>query len=107
MREAADVSLLPVDVALLAAEIVAQPAGSCVETSTEPNRDSDGRRSLRTISQVPLAGAAIACEGLRRRWQHQTEVELQQAKNRPLTKAGRLYTRLRRQAEQSANSVSE
>jgi hypothetical protein len=49
-------------------------------------------------------GAAIACEGLRRRWQQQNESDRQQAQSRPLTKAGRLYARLRRQAELPSNS---
>jgi hypothetical protein len=106
--EAVDVSLMSVDAALLPADVVAPPAGPRLETNSEPERETENQRgNSRTMSQVPLIGAAIACEGLRRRWQQQTEVELQKAKNRPLTKAGRLYARIRRQAEQPSNSVSE
>ena len=104
----AGVSQLPVDAALIAGELLAQPLVPSIAANTEPEHETaDARGTLRAISQVPLVGAAIACEGLRRRWQRQTEAEVQQAKNRPLTKAGRLYARLRRQAEQSFNSVSE
>jgi hypothetical protein len=96
------------DPVLLTGRLQTQLAAPRLESSNEQERETaDERSSLRTISQVPLIGAAIACEGLRRRWEQQTEVDRRQATSRPLTKAGRLYARLRRQAAQSLKTDSE
>jgi hypothetical protein len=77
-------------------------------SETERNHERNGMHPARAplAGSAPLVGAALALESLRQRWRL-IEAENRGPKHRPLSKSGRLYSRLRKRADELMNNVSE
>jgi hypothetical protein len=104
------------------ADILEDQTGEPAENEALPPGDSDeqGRLDVRpsdpggtvgvgirvTAGAMPLVGAALAVESLRLRWRD-VEAESRRSAHRPLTKAGRLYSRIRQRAAALLDPASD
>jgi hypothetical protein len=95
-------------------EAASAAAGLPAATGIPPSEPADKDRApaaqpaeSRPLQGAAAIGAALALAGLRRRLEQQADAEQRRADARPLTKAGRLYSRLRRRAAELLNSAPE
>jgi hypothetical protein len=87
---------------VLPAALETPPPRLAVKDPSQSARPVDIRR----FEGASALGAGLALAGLRHRLEQESQVEQRRAAARPLTKAGRLYSRLRRRADE-LNSISE